>query len=331
MTLFDQPSDAPTRRIIEHLQRHGAATIRDLEGVLGVTTTAVRAHLAGLLADGYVERRAVHQGVGRPHHAYALTIKARELYACHCDDLALTLLQEVFAIEGPARAAFLLERVGTRLAQRYAGQVRAGTLRERVEQMAGVLQQRGVLTDVETLPAGAASNGNGGHGAHVNGGNGVNGAGGGAFDPEMLEQLDAAGGEVFLLKAYNCPFHELAQEHREICAMDERMLQQVVGADVHLSSCMMDGESRCTFVVRAAAPHAAGGEQGAAHSLASLPTRALPQPQAATTQQQVRTAAGSPAAPALPESVAIFGIPREQVKEGKEGKDGKKKKHKKGR
>lgn len=298
MTLFDQPTEAPARRIVEHLQRHGHATIRELEGVLGVTTTAVRAHLAGLLAEGYIERRAVHKGVGRPVHAYALTAKARTLYACHCDDLALTLLQEVFAVEGSARATWLLDRVGNRLAQRYAGSVRAPALRERVEQMAQVLQQRGVLTDVEAAPAEGAP---------------------GPFDASAIQ---VGGEDVFLLKAYNCPFHELAAEHREICAMDERMLRQVLGADVHLSGCMMEGQARCTFVVR---PHAPGAlHNGHAATLPAPPALSAPSvPFAAPLAASAPYALPQPATPLAPLL--------EKRKDGKEGKEGKKKKHKKGR
>ena len=55
--------------------------------------------------------------------------------------------------------------------------------------------------------------------------------------------------ETFILKAYNCPYHELAQEHRDICEMDEKLMQQVLGSDVSLSQCMMDGHSGCSFVV----------------------------------------------------------------------------------
>jgi predicted ArsR family transcriptional regulator len=202
----------PAWQIIEHLKRHGTATIKELEELLGVTTTAVRQHLGVLQADGYVERRRVHAGVGRPHHAYSITAKAHELFACHCDDLALTLLEEVFALEGKERAALLLGRVGDRLAQRYAGSVRSNVLQERVEQLAGALYTRGVLTEVQV-------------------------------------QDD----ETFILHAYTCPYHELAQEHRDICEMDEAVMRTVLGSDVNLSACMMDGHHGCSFVVSRAA------------------------------------------------------------------------------
>src|SRR5215213_6230424 len=98
-----QDRSGPGRQILEFLQRKRSATIKELEDLLGVTTTAVRQHLVPLQADGYVERQTIPSGVGRPAHAYLITAKARELFACHCDDLALTLLEEVYALEGEER------------------------------------------------------------------------------------------------------------------------------------------------------------------------------------------------------------------------------------
>lgn len=199
---------APAWQVIEFIKRNGSATIKELEDVLRVTTNAVRQHLQALQAEGYIERRQVNVGVGRPHHAYSITEKAHELFACHCDDLALTLLEEVFTLEGEDRAKLLLNRVSDRLASRYASSVQSEVLQERVEQLAEALSQRGVLTDVSVE------------------------------DDNMI-----------VLHAYNCPYHELAQEHRSICEMDEDVLRKVLGSDVNLSACMMDGHRGCSFVV----------------------------------------------------------------------------------
>ncbi len=199
---------SPAWQVIEYMKRNGSVTIKELEDLLGVTTNAVRQHLQSLQADGYVERRQVNIGVGRPHHAYSISAKADDLFACHCDDLALTLLEEVFALEGPERAEMLLDRVGDRLAKRYTSSVRGEVLQERVEQLADALHKRGVLTDVDVQ------------------------------DENMI-----------VLHAYNCPYHELAQEHRSICEMDEAVMRKILGSDVNLSACMMDGHQGCSFVV----------------------------------------------------------------------------------
>lgn len=200
--------ESPLWQIVEYLQRQGSATIKELEDLLGVTTTAVRQQLTTLQAEGFIERRVVHAGVGRPHHAYFTTPKVQDLFACQCDDLALTLLQEVFQLEGQERTLVLLDRVGTRLANKYSSSVRSSMLRERVGELAGTLNGNGVLSDA-------------------------------------VAQDD----NTFVLRTYNCPFHELAQEHREICEMDKNMIGKVLGSDVDLSSCMLDGHAGCTFVV----------------------------------------------------------------------------------
>lgn len=56
--------------------------------------------------------------------------------------------------------------------------------------------------------------------------------------------------DTIVLRTFNCPFHELAHEHREICDMDTNMMSKVLGSDVSLSSCMLDGHAGCTFVVK---------------------------------------------------------------------------------
>lgn len=204
-----QNRDAATWQILEYMQRNGSATIKELEQLLGITTTAVRQHLTTLQVEGYIERKAVHAGVGRPHHTYRITERVHDLFACHCDDLALTLLEEVFALEGKERTNLLLNRVSNRLANRYSTSVRSGILQERVEELANAMHQRGVLTDVKTNE-----------------------------------------NDIIILHTYNCPYHELAQEHREICEMDKAMLRQVLGSDISLTNCMMDGHRSCSFEVR---------------------------------------------------------------------------------
>lgn len=199
----------PAWVILEHLQKSGSASIKDLEIVLNVTTTAVRQHLNTLQAEGYIERRRVPGGVGRPHYAYRLSDKSQELFGCHCDDLALTLLEEVFLLEGSERAAMLLGRVGDRLAQKYSDSVRSLVLHDRVEELAGAFYDRGVIADVSTDD-----------------------------------------NNTIVLHTYNCPYHELAQDHPEICEMDQKMIRQVLGSDVNLSECMMDGHGSCSFIVK---------------------------------------------------------------------------------
>lgn len=202
------PKDSPSWHILEHLQRNGSGTIKEFEELLGVTTTAVRQHVNALQSKGHVERRSVNTGVGRPHHAYFMTEKARELFACHCDDLALTLLEEVFELEGQETTSLLLQRVGNRLAGKYSESVRSELLQERMEELATAFNERGVLADV------------------------------------------SADEESITLKTYNCPFHELAHEHAEVCEMDQDMIKNLLRSEVNMDSRITEGHNCCSFVVK---------------------------------------------------------------------------------
>ena len=66
---------------------------------------------------------------------------------------------------------------------------------------------------------------------------------------DVSTDIDVDGNGTIVLHTYNCPYHELAQDHREICDMDQKMIRQVLGSDVNLTECMMDGHGSCSFVV----------------------------------------------------------------------------------
>ena len=202
-------NSTPAGQIVELLQRQGSLSVKEIEAALGVTTTAVRQQIANLIAEGLVTSRIVREGVGRPHFVYSLTDKARSLFACYCDDLALSLYEELVKEIGPSKVNALLERVGRRIAEQYAGQLKSTALQERVTDFARLLEAKGIMSDVSPMADG------------------------------------------LILKAYNCPYYELAVEHREICSMEQGMMSRVLEADVALTHCMHDGHQGCQFVVRA--------------------------------------------------------------------------------
>ncbi len=51
------------------------------------------------------------------------------------------------------------------------------------------------------------------------------------------------------IREYTCPYHELAQDYRAICEMEQSMMSQVLGLPVELNECMMDGHRGCVFMV----------------------------------------------------------------------------------
>jgi predicted ArsR family transcriptional regulator len=143
-------NESPAGRILAHLQRHGEATVKDLEELLGISTTAVREHLTHLQAKNLVSTKLVRRGPGRPHALYFLTDAAQDLFPKEYDTLTTMLLREIASREGPDRLQALLDAVGARLAEEYRGQVAGAELPERLAALGEALERRGI--PVELLP-----------------------------------------------------------------------------------------------------------------------------------------------------------------------------------
>ena len=53
--------------------------------------------------------------------------------------------------------------------------------------------------------------------------------------------------ELPVLKALACPYPELAEQDRSICSMEKMLFSELLGENVRLDQCRLDGESCCTF------------------------------------------------------------------------------------
>jgi DeoR family suf operon transcriptional repressor len=78
-------------------------------------------------------------------------------------------------------------------------------------------------------------------------------------------------GELPILHANACPYPELAEQDRSICSLERLMFSELLGENVRLSNCRLDGHSCCTF--EPTAPARSAGEGGFAE-LSSVATLA---------------------------------------------------------
>jgi predicted ArsR family transcriptional regulator len=63
---------------------------------------------------------------------------------------------------------------------------------------------------------------------------------------EIPFQVDQSGG-LPVLSALACPYPELAKRDRGVCTMEKMMLSEILGENVRLSECRLDGATCCTF------------------------------------------------------------------------------------
>jgi predicted ArsR family transcriptional regulator len=65
-------------------------------------------------------------------------------------------------------------------------------------------------------------------------------------DREIPFEVDSSG-ELPVLTALACPYPELAKVDRGVCTMEKLMLSEMLGENVRLSECRLDGANCCTF------------------------------------------------------------------------------------
>ncbi len=135
------------QQILEYMQRHGRATVKELGSLLGLTSTGIRQHLTVLERDGLVEAREERGRVGRPTLVYSLTEQADALFPKQYDDLAGIILEEIRAVDGNERLHHLLGRVAHRLAEPYDDRVAGLDLPGRVRETTRVLEEQGCVVD----------------------------------------------------------------------------------------------------------------------------------------------------------------------------------------
>lgn len=213
-----RPSDAA---LVELLRAEIAPGVGELAESLGVTATAVRQRLERLMRDGVVarEREVVGGGGegqsarprGRPAFVYRLTEKGRRAGGDNFRDLAMVLWREVRAVSSPDVRRGLVSRIGAAMADLYRPHIAGATVSERLDGAAGLLRSRDIACSV--TPA------------------------------------DTGSGRLAVLTSHVCPYPDLAEEDRGICAAERLMLQELVGAGVRLASCRLDGADTCRFEV----------------------------------------------------------------------------------
>lgn len=214
--------------ILDLLLAEERLSVADLAARLGVTATAVRQRLSRLIEDGLVDRAelaapasadavqrpAGRRRRGRPAHGYALTERGHRSAGDNFRDLALVLWREIRSVREPAIRQGLIARIGAAMAGMYRDSVTGQTRPQRLDAVASLLRGRQISCAVEP--------------------------------PATRDALP-------VLASYTCPYPDLAEQDRGICAAERLMLQELVGAAVELSACRLDGDSCCRFTVGTAA------------------------------------------------------------------------------
>ena len=152
----------PSRHAVLDLVRRGDRTVNTLAERLRISDNAVRMHLIALERDGLIKRSGIVRsgGVGQPAAEYDLTT-AGELALSNAYPAALTALATAAGerLDPRGRRALFLD-AGRRLAETM-GTKDSGTLQERAESCASLIDSLGGSTKVTAAKGSATIEGAG--------------------------------------------------------------------------------------------------------------------------------------------------------------------------
>ena len=208
MKLGARPARGETRRqVLEILKKSDGMTADQLAAEIGVTSMAVRKHLAALERDGLIETTNARRAVGRPVNVYRVSPLAAEAFPNRYDEIATGLLTDLARLDGMAKANLLLERREERtrafLRQRVAG---ARTLDERVDALARGMDELGYLATWEKESDGS-----------------------------------------YMLKQYNCAVNRVACSFPATCDFELETFRLLLGADVERACHIPSGDHHCAY------------------------------------------------------------------------------------
>jgi DeoR family transcriptional regulator, suf operon transcriptional repressor len=203
-------------KVLEALKKSDGLTADQLAELIGVTSMAVRKHLAALERDGYIEATIVRRSIGRPAHLYRVSPRADGVFPKHYDAVISDLLEDLVEIDGVEKVEALLARRGERTKRVLKRYVDADApLHDRVAGLTRAMDEIGYLACFE------------------------------AIDQDR-----------FVIKLYNCAIDRVAEQFPAVCRQEANMFRDVLDADVDRTCHMITGDHMCSYVVQERDPSA---------------------------------------------------------------------------
>lgn len=202
--------DPGDREFLERMQPLGAVTIQDLCDSVKVTQTAVRQRLNRLLSGGWILRQTVKAHRGRPYHSYTVSPAGLRELGDNYADLAQILWRELRNIPDAGIRKILEGRIRDALVEQYSKSVNAPELRERMQQLAALLESSG-------------------------------------FSVHAVDVTTDGPRSLPVLRENNCPYHELAASDESICDLEQQVFERVLGVPLTMTHRCRNGDGHCEF------------------------------------------------------------------------------------
>ena len=205
---------AVRQHILEILKETGGATVADLADRLEMAPVSVRHHLDILQGDNLIRVARVERNgsVGRPQQFYALTDGATALFPNNFPTLAAGLVRQMKLMLPAEQVKAAFQSMAHEIAREVEPENLARlAMEDRLEHVAEFLSQRGYLARWE------------------------------------VNHTPGEGG--YLLHKHNCPYAGVSGEHRELCMMDQLLIDELVGEPCSRTRSVAENSNCCTYQI----------------------------------------------------------------------------------
>jgi predicted ArsR family transcriptional regulator len=210
---------AVRKHILAILKESGGATVAELAEQLQMAPVSVRHHLDILQGDNLIRvgRTERTGSVGRPQQIYELTEEADEFFPDNFALLAAGMVRQLKQLLPPEQVEVVFRSLAKEMT---AGidvvELAQLPLAERLDRVTLFLNDHGYLARWEAAPT---------------------------SDPTS----DA--GE-FVLYKHNCPYAGISNEHRELCMMDQMLIDRLVGTPCDRTASVANNDLCCAYRIR---------------------------------------------------------------------------------
>jgi DeoR family transcriptional regulator, suf operon transcriptional repressor len=201
--------------ILHALKRADGLSVDQLATSLGITSMAVRKHLAALEREELITSSVVRRPIGRPARVYRLSRHSDDLFPKDYDSIAVEFLSDLVAMDGPEKVDHLFNRRAERTFAYLEERVSmATTFDERVAALAEGMDELGYLAHWEQTGPG-----------------------------------------TYAVSQYNCAIQRIASTFPQACFYELETYRRLLDADVYRSCHMMAGDHMCCYVIKQRAAH----------------------------------------------------------------------------
>ncbi len=197
--------------ILEHLLNNKSGlSIDELAIKLDVSRTAIKQHFVALEKDGHIQQITRNKTAGRPVVIYGITNKGINHFPKQYAWFSELVLADLQEELGAERFSAYMYKLGLKLANKLRSQFDGKSSDQRLAELSLIMTNLGYQVSATT-------------------------------EPET---------DLPMIQAANCVYHDIAQQHPEICQFDLALMSSLLDKKVEQLGCMANGDCACRFRIK---------------------------------------------------------------------------------